>query len=287
MTESPISLPQPIEAPVALFKRNEDGLVIGFPYRFTPEGRVDWLALIPRKHMFVIREREADVVKAQGKPLAECDLALVNEKWLRIRQAGFNYVLNLRGYRSLQYHSLSAASDKAAVICEVELIPNFETDGYSVICSGVASASLRSMDKHFIPYLETFAENRAFARCVKRALQITILSEDEIDAEAVGGVKGEDDTVSEAASGGISAEPHRQLEELCTKRKHPIAFDALRARAVQHNAELTPERENERIKSDPAQWTDWSSVQPIDAWLLMGKIKERDDAERAAKKGSK
>ena len=272
---------------VTRLKRDEDGLVIGYPYKFTPEGRVDWLATAMtqcRRYMFVIREKEDAVVKAQGKPLSECDLSLVNEKWLRIRQAGFNYLLNLRGYRSIQYHSLLAQESKAAVVCELELIPNYETEGYPVIVSAVASASPRSLDKYFMPYMETFAENRSFARAVKRALQITVLSEDEIDAEAIGGIKGEDDAVSEATSGDKkTADGWTHLRDLCTSRKTPITFAAIKARAIKHNAELTPEKENERIKGDPNAWTDWSSVQPIDAWLLMGKIQEADAAGKKIK----
>ena len=268
--------------PVARFKRDEDGLVVGHPYRYTADGRVDWKALIDRRHMFVIDERVDQVVKAQGKPISECDLSLVDERWLRVRKAGWNQILNLRGYRSLEYHSLSVGPDKAAVVCVIELIGNYETDGYPVVCSAIASASLRSMDKQFTPYLEAFAENRALARCVQRALQINVLSDDEIDAEV-----GEDDTSSDASPNAVSAEPYHKLEEMCTKRKHPIAFEALRDRAVKHNAELTPERENERIKSDPAQWTRWSSVQPIDAWLLIGLINKADEAAAAAAKGKK
>ncbi len=267
------------------FKRDEDGLIPGFPYRYTADGRVDWLAiaLADRRYLFVIRSKEDAVVKAQGKPIGECDLSLVNEKWLRIRQAGFNYLLNARGYRSIQYHSLVANDGKAAVVCEMELIGNYETDGYPVICSALASASTRSMDTQMLPYLEAFAENRAFARCVKRALQINVLSEDEIDTEALKGTQ-DDDKAAEVAASKPSAEVYRQLEDLCTKRKHPITFEALKARAIKHNAELTPETENERIKSDPALWAGFESVQPIDAWLLMGKIKE---ADAAAKKGAK
>ncbi len=263
-------------------KRDEDGLIVGYPYRYTPEGRVDYKALVDRKHMFVVRDKEAKVVAAQGKALAECDLSIVDERWLRIKQAGFNQLLNLRGYRSIEYHSLQTSDDKAAVVCTIELIGNYETDGLPVICSAIASASLRSMDKNFVPYLETFAENRAFARCVKRALQIAILSDDEVDDEAMKGVKGEDDAVSDATT-TASVEPYRLLSSLCTNRKTLIPFETLKARAVQHNAELTPQRENERIKSDPTTWTEWASIQPIDAWLLMGKIKEADEASAKSK----
>ncbi len=262
------------------FKRDEDGLIIGHPYKFTEEGRVDYRAMVDRKHLFVIREKEAQVVKDQGKPLNECDLMQVNPKWLRLRKGGWRQLLNIRGYRAITYHSLQTSDAKAAVVCEIELIGNYETDGYPVIASGLASASTRSMDRQMLPYMETFAENRARARAVQEALSIDIMSEDEIDAEAVRN-QGEDDAVESVTS--TSAEPYQQLKALCTSRKVPITFEAIKANAIKHNAELTPEREDERIKSDPTTWTDWSSVQPIDTWLMMGKIKEKD--AESAKKG--
>lgn len=265
-----------------LLKRDANGLIAGYPYKFTPDGRVDYRAMVDRKHIFVIRDREDAVVKAQGKPISECDLSLVKEQWLRIRQGGFTQLLNLRGYTSLRYHSLSSAEGKSATICEIEFIGNYETDNKPLICSAIASASVASMDKNFLPYLESFAENRSFARCVKRALQIGILSEDEIDAEAFRGVKGEDDKVSDSLTPSVSAAPFNTLQQICAARKVPVLFETLKTRAIEHNKALTSERENERIKSDPSTWTDWSSIQPADAWLLIGKFNEADKKKTAA-----
>lgn len=257
------------------FRRDGDGLIVGHPYRYTPEGRVDYRAMLDPRHLFVVDEKADRVVKAQGKPIGECDLTQVNPKWLRVRKGGWRQLLNLRGFRSVSYHSLTVAPDKAAVVCEIELIPNYETDGYPVIAAAIASASTRSMDRNMLPYMEAFAENRAFARAVQLALAIDILSEDEIDAEALKGVTS-DDAAPEGEKKATSAEPRVTLEELCTARK--TTFEALKARAIKHNAELTPERADERIQGDPALWTSWLSIQPIDAWLLVGKIKEADAA---------
>lgn len=267
-----------------LLKRDEDGLVIGHPYKFTPDGKVDYKALVPKEHLYVAREYEERVAKAQGKPLADCDLNLVDERWLRIKLAGINYIANLRGYRSLTYHSVSVFPDQVTIVCEMEFIGNYESEGLPVICSGVASASTKSTDRGFWPYLATFAENRAFARCVKRALQINTLCDVEVGGDGQGEA-GEDDKVSEATSAtSTGAQAYRYLEQLCTNRKHPITFEVLKERAVQHNAELTPEREAERIKSDPTKWTGWASIQEIDVFLLAGKIKAADEAAAAGKK---
>lgn len=268
----------------ARFKRDEDGLIVGFPYRYTKEGRVDYLACIDRRHLFVIDSKKDAVAKAQGKPIDECDLSQVNPRWLRVRKAGWRQLLNIRGYRALTYHSVQTSDSKATVVCEIELIGNYETDGYPLIASGMASACTHSMDRQMLPYLETFAENRARARAVQEALNIEIMSEDEVDAEALRGVKADDNASTDTTpSRAASAAGYEVLKALCTNRKTAITFESLKARAVKHNAELTPEREDERIKSDPALWVDWSSVQDVDVWLLTGKIKEADEAAAKGK----
>ncbi len=127
------------------FKRNEDGLIEGYPYRYTEDGRIDWRALVDRRFLFVIDSKRDAVIKKQGKPLDECDLSLVDERWLRIKQGGFNQLLNLRGYSRLEYHSLTATDSKAAVVCVIELIGNYETSGYPIVTSAIASACTRSM----------------------------------------------------------------------------------------------------------------------------------------------
>ncbi len=286
----------------ARFKRNEDGLIEGYPYRYTEDGRIDWRALVDRRFLFVIDSKRDAVVKKQGKPLDECDLSLVDERWLRIKQGGFNQLLSLRGYSRLEYHSLVATDNKAAVVCVIELIGNYETQGYPVVASAIASACTRSMDANFMPYLETFAENRAFARCVKRALQLNILSEDEVDAEAIKGVKA--DAESETTTGATPKSAHGWdiLKTFCANHKPAIAFEAIKASAVKHNAKLDdvlaartanptdttlPNREDERIKSNPTLWVDWTSVQDADVWLLTGKIKEADEAAAKGGKGKR
>ncbi len=275
------------EAIAARQRDPETGLLANRTYSFRADGNVDWLAQVDRKWLFVPDQYKDRVIKAQGKPIDECDLSLVNEKWLRVRQAGWNQLADLRGYRHLDYHSVTASDGKATMICLIEWIGNYETNMEPFACAGAASASALSVDKGFRPYLETFAENRAFARAVKRALQINAYSEDEIDAEALKGIQTEGDYTPSDGSVAVSAEPYKQLETLCTKRKTPISFEALKARAVKHNAELTPDKEDERIKSDPATWTDWSSVQPIDVWLLSGKIREADEAAAKGKARAK
>ena len=278
------------------FSRNEQGLVNGVQYHFTPEGRIDYRAMVDPKFLYVAHEYRDRVVVEQGKPLNEIDVLKVKDDWLRIRVGGLNQLANLRGYRSLEYELISTES-KAAVVCRMEFIGNYETGGVPIVCSAIASATIRSVDKQFIPYLETFAENRAFGRCIKRALQINILSDVEVGGEGKKAA-GEEivDTPSSSPEGDevpTGMQPYHHLAAKCKNHKgpdgkpDPITFAVLKYTSMTMNANIPPERANERCVSDPSLWTGFESIPPADVWLLIGKIDAAAEADAAGKKTGK
>lgn len=242
--------------------------------------------MLRSEDLYVKREYRDTVVKQYGKALSELDLLTVEDRYLCVKIGGVNRLANLRGMHSLTYPHMHVAPDKAAFTCEIEFIGNYETDGYPFICSSSASATPRSMDVGFLPYLETFAENRAFARCVKRALQINILSDIEVGGESRKAVNGDSAATDESAAATVEGfQPYHKLEEFCRDQKTPIAFETLRAAAIKHNSSVPPESD-QQLKSDPALWATWSSVLPLDAYLLMGLIKERAAQNEVAAKGT-
>jgi hypothetical protein len=283
--------------PVPLFRRDPStGLVVGKTYQYTPEGKIDWRSEVPIQFLYVANEYRDRVVADQGKPLNEIDLLKVKDDWLRIRVGGLNYLAHLRGVRSCTYPHMQTRDGFCGVSCEITFIGNIESNMEPETWSSMASACRASMDKQFLPYLETFAENRAFGRCVKRALQINILSDIEVGGD---GKKG----VDEAAPGDTSAsppeedtssggfQPHHYLATKCKGNKgadgkpSPITFAALKDASIAMNANTPPDKANERCVSDPSTWTDWESIPPADAWLLMGKIDAAAAKEGAGKKG--
>ena len=232
--------------------------------------------MVDPKYLYVAREYEERVVKAQGKPLSEIDLLLVKDDWLRIRVGGINQLANIRGYRSLTYPHLIAVDGKASCSCQIEFIPNYESGMEPLTCSALASACRLSMDKNMMGYLEAFAENRAFSRCVKRALQINILSDIEVGGDGRKAVESSaaDDESPSQGSGPSGNLPHDMLAEKCQQHAPPITFEHVKVGALKYAADL---------KSDPNTWTGFASIPPLDVWLISGKIDERDKA--AAKKG--
>jgi hypothetical protein len=271
------TLPRPSANQPIRFQRDANtGLVNGFPYRYTSDGLIDWRACVDPRFLYIAKERVDDVVRAQGRALADIDILAVKDDWLRIRVGGLNQLAHLRGVRSCTYPIMQTREGFASVVCELELIPNVESDMMPEIWSGIASACRTSMDARMLPYLETFAENRAFSRAVKRALQINILSDIEVGGDArdaAADAAKEEELAAQPAAVGFEA--YHQLAELCrTHKPTPITFETLKAAAIKLNVETPADKANERLKADPATWTGFDSIQPIDAWLLATKIKE-------------
>lgn len=290
-----LSLPPPTETSQSVdapFKRDPDtGLIVGKTYVFKPDGRIDWRALVDKKYLYIANEYKDRVVREQCKPLDQIDVLSVKDDWLRIRVGGLNELAHMRGVMSCTYPHFLSRDGYAAVSCEITFIGNVETNMYPETWSSTASATLRSVDKQFTPYLETFAENRAFIRCVKRALQINILSDIEIGGEGKGSQNGvsdgnDNENTSQQSSDTPSSPPQgfearHRLQELCAAppapMKGPITFEAVKKAAAEYKGEL---------QGDPAGWVSFESIQPIDAYVLIGKIKEKASGSKPTK-GSK
>ena len=281
-----VTPPESLPVPQPLFQRDPTtGLIKGKTYKYTPEGRIDWRAMVDAKFLYVAREHEEKVMKEQGKPLAEVDLLLVRDDWLRIRVGGLNQLAHMRGVRSCRYPHVETREGHATVSCEITFIGNSESGMEPETWSGIASASIRSVDKHFIPYLETFAENRAFSRCVKRALQINILSDIEVGGEGKKAAEGGSSATPTEDAANASDEqgnntpaflPYEMLAKKCAALK--ITFEALKARTVEVNAAAP---ENEKCLTDPATWNSFADIQPRDVFLLLGKIASNEKAKKS------
>jgi len=284
MTQLP---PEPANQPIRFKRDPETGLIIGLTYHYTPDGRIDWRAMCPKRYLYIAKERIDDVVREQAKPLAEVDILAVRNQWLRIRVAGLNELAHIRGVTSCTYPHLICREGFASAVCEMTFLPSEESGGYPETWSGIGSACRTSMDKAFLPYLEAFAENRSFARCVKRALSIDdILSDIEVGGDgrdAAADAAAEEAVANQPAPGGF--QPCDELARICRSHKPAIPFDALKAAAVKLNADTPAERANERVQGDPSAWKGFGDIQAIDAWLMINKISEADKAVKSGKKG--
>ena len=264
-----IESPTPFIPP---FERDERGLVKGITYHYTPEGRIDWKRLVSPQFLYVTNEHKDRACQEQGVTLDKLDLTKVNDKWLRITIGGINQLANLRGYVSMDYPIMHVADGSVTVTCSMTFIGNYETDMVPLTCAAVASANLYSVDKDFTPYLATFAENRAFTRCVKRALQINILSDVEIGGDSKKAAQVAQTEAPESSAPVAGFEARHLLESKCTEKK--ISFETMRGAAILHV--------NNWVKA-PTEWKSFEDVQPTDAFFVLGRMEEADQKRKAKK----
>lgn len=244
------------------FKRNVDGLIEGFPYIYSSDGRIDWKAHLNVKWLRVKDDMKAEVERKYGKKVADLDLATVADYYLYVTLGGYNEVARLRGFDSLTHSVDYVDGTKAVVTCTIHFVPNVEEPN-GLTCAGVASGSMYNINPDFAPFMETIAENRAFVRCVRRALNINIVA-----AEEMGPKKGEGLVLPVPAAQIATSipdvqpgfQPYVVLANRCKELK--VSFDALKARAI----------ETKGFQSDPAAWTDFSSIDKGDVWTLIARL---------------
>lgn len=256
------------------FKRDDRGLIEGVTYHYTSDGRIDWRRMVEPRFLFVASDKRDKVCAEQGVTADKIDVTKVRDEWLRIRVAGLNELAQLRGIMSVEYPIVHVDSSSVTATCVIEFLPSFESSDMPFTVSAIASANLHSVDHDFTPYLATFAENRAFSRCVKRALRINILSDVEIDKVGNGGepsAPAASDSTAPSQSSGFDG--NHLLKDRCTAEKVPF-------KAMQDAAIAATDVE---WKTPPASWTDFESVGRTDAFVIMGKMDKAKEARAGVK----
>lgn len=247
---------------MSTYARTPDGLIEGFEYRRTEDGRIDWKAHLSARWLRVKDDKKAELERKVGRPLKDIDLSTVDDWYLFVKLGGYNEVARLRGFDSLTHSVDYVDAQKAVVTCTMHFVPNVEEPN-GLTCAGVASGSIYNIKPDFAPFMETIAENRAFARCVRRALNINIVSEEEL-GKGVAMTQGAAESRPEEPQETASLKPYAVLEKRCRELK--ITFIALQTSAKTIKDKLT---------SDPASWTDFRDIEKADVWTLLGKINDK------------
>lgn len=168
-------------------KRNGQGLIEGLEYKYTPEGLVDWKSMIPAQFLYVNNDpkRRDKLEKKYGKPYSEIDPVKdnVQDQDLVIMLGGIRFLAKTRGFNYVKYNIKESREEYASVNCEIEFIPNYETENKSVIYSDNACAHFRNTSNFAQQYLLEICTNRAFCRTIRGFLCLAIVSKEELGAE--------------------------------------------------------------------------------------------------------
>ena len=215
-TEGVIS-PRPSCTPPRLFSRNEYGLICdgALNYVYNEDGTIDWRKMI--RPEFLVPHKQ--FFERSGKPVPT-SIEGLDDKEMLILLGGIKELAAFRGFSSCTYDVVSPSSDCVIVTCRMEWIPNYETQGRVVVSSGIGDANLSNTTGFGKNYLGPFAENRAFVRCVRNFLRISIVSQEEIS-----------EMVEAAAEDAATT----LLKETMTKYNLP--FDAIKAKLIEEKVE--------------------------------------------------
>lgn len=170
-----------LDKPIPLVSFGKDGVrSINAP--MDEAGMIDWRKLIPWKFIKI------NSLYAENKqiPLSEMDKEEEKRKAgddnCVITMAGFNFLANLRGFKSIHYKPIVSTEDKVSTICTVKF-DSFQCGGFhfpSQEVSAMASASFDSCTPEFQKYYEALAENRSFIRAVRRAFNLNVVGQEEV-----------------------------------------------------------------------------------------------------------
>lgn len=168
----------PREIATRKFQRDEHGLLPDVPYVFDDMGAINWRALVSDKYLYVNK----GWFEAKGKEAPE-SIEGLKDNQLLIMLGGIRELAKIRGFDSLKFDVLESSKERAVVSCSMYFTPNYENPDGVNYCE-VANATIENTDGFGEKFLEAFAANRAFIRCVRNFLNVNIVGFDEIDKSA-------------------------------------------------------------------------------------------------------
>ena len=254
---------------VKKFERDpQTGLVIGVDYKYLPDGRIDWKAMLNPAHVvFNSKNKKAaeEIQKIYGAPADKLVYAEVvknqpvDDKHILVLLKGFQEVAELRGFHSSTPTSLQVAQGIVAVAHTIQWIPNVE-DPQGKATGATADATMENTGG--FGYLAAMAGNRAFVRAVRQGLGISILAFDEIAKRD----ESEHNETGNSSTSVSSSVPTPQNILAKFVREAGFTFEQLKKSAV--------EKHKDKMKNDPTFWNDFSDIPSFDAMTLMTIVRD-------------
>lgn len=233
VTQEPVPTPTPVETPVInntppiQIERDDNGLLKHIQYKFLPNGKVDWRAMVPKEFLYINPEpkRKKKLEKKYNKSFDELDIEVdkIADEDLVIRLGGIKYLLDLRGFESVRPYIVKSDENYASVQCSIDFIPNYEHEMKYKSYGDNACATLANTKEFGQRYLVEMATNRAFCRAVRNFLRIEIVSAEELGA------------VSNDESSNSAVSPLTVFFDLM-KEKH-IDFEDIKAKKIKEGLE--------------------------------------------------
>lgn len=248
----------------ATFQRDEHGLLKNIQYSFNEDGSVNWRAMIKDEHLFP--NKSWFQLRKKDMPRSIEGLA---DHQLLIKLSGIKELARLRGFREVSFDVQAHDPNHVAVTCQIEFIPNYETDNQQVIFQDMANATIENTNSFAKKFLETIACNRAFVRCVRNFLQIHIVGDDEIDKSD----SSSSSASSSSSSSGVNPlSPTSLLKNKASEVLNCDSFEDFRKVYIKQwwQEKVEGIYQNESIKSAEK----WEDIPGKETRILIGLIKK-------------
>lgn len=199
--------------------------------------QIDWRQYISPEHIILNKNEMAKVgvdVNLLTEEEKQKHLAAVGNDKKVILLAGFRELAALRGYSSV-VHDVTFNGDMAVATCKITFLP-FGFGGEQVYQT-VATASPKDVSPTFSNFCAALACNRAFCRCVREFLRISIVSDEELNPQEEVSVKNNPKPLQlvkdRCAAKGISFETlKKSLEGRGHALEDVVSFEGLPIGAV-------------------------------------------------------
>tara|TARA_Y100000593_G_scaffold94085_2_gene191551 strand:- start:1393 stop:2133 length:741 start_codon:yes stop_codon:yes gene_type:complete len=231
-------------------ERDKDGLIVQpkVDYVFNDDGFVDWRKMI--KQEFLVPNRQKT---------NETDVSKLEDRDLIILLGGIKELAQIRGYTNVTYNVVSPTPDYVVATCSIDWIPNYETEGNKVTFSSVGDASPMNTSGFASVFLGPIAENRAFVRCVRNFLKVSIVGQDELGGNGTR-VAPPQQHVSEQNSSSGEFNPKEVLESLMKQKK--VSLEVVKKKLAEEGFD------------DASKFNSISDIPNIKAFELIERLKK-------------
>lgn len=229
-------------------KRNDYGLLQNVDYKFTEDGYINWRSMIDPKFLYPNKgwfERAGKEIPSSIEGLEDHQLVC--------KLGGWEKLAKIRGFSSVDY-KLEYLPNGVSAECIINWFPNYETRQFHQDTQVEYKSTANSTSENCGPFMESFketqAENRSFSRCVRKFLNINIVSDDEISKGKV--------VIEDSHDSAPSAlDPQRTLEQHAQKKYKSWAD--FRKFLMEQKYQ----------KSENKVWNGYSDIPPVDCGKLI------------------
>jgi hypothetical protein len=155
--------------------RNSEGFINSLEYKTDKHGFIIWRDMISPEYLYPNKEyfeRRGQAVPSTAEGLAD------NQCLVKI--GGLIELMRIRGYTLLDQQVLNVDNGYVTAKCTITWLPNLETDNKPVTFSWVANSNVGNCGDFMANFQETQAQNRALSLCIRKFLNINIVSDEEM-----------------------------------------------------------------------------------------------------------